>query len=165
MIRAALYLISLVLVFAIAFTLGRQSAQPSIVSSAAEMLGAGRWSGLVAGAFNDARTLIDGVRLDLCLKDTKTLAEANEELSERLGTSESRLEKALADRDAARLSVREHYETSKMLADRLYSRDCSEWASTPVCPGVSSLLRNEGERGGESGPSSAGGDSGKESTD
>ena len=163
--RIILYIVLLILVASGSFMLGRESARPSTTEAVAGLLGVGQWTGVAAGLLEDARRLYEGAQLKMCLKDTKTLAEANEELSERLGTSESRLEKALADRDAARLSVREHYETSKMLADRLYSRDCSEWASTPVCPGVSSLLRNEGERGGESGPSSAGGDSGKESTD
>lgn len=147
------------------FMFGRATARPSLLDEAGQALGLGRWSGVVAGAVSDARSFVDGVRLEMCLKDTQTLADANKALSERLSTSESRLGKALEDRDLAREKMREQYETNKALADKLYATSCEEWANTRVCPGISSLLSEGSEGGRGDRPPPAGGDSGKESSD
>lgn len=138
-IRYILWISILIAVATSSFAFGRMTAKPSLINEAAKTLGLSPWSGLIAGAVSDARSFVDGVRLDVCLQDTETLAEANESLRERLRTSERRLEESLAAKQRADTAMKEYYEQAKKAAEQ---PSCEEWANAPVCPNARGLLRS-----------------------
>lgn len=144
------FMILLVLVGLGGFAAGRSSTKPRVSTAVANLLGVGQWTGLVAGIIEDSKSAVQGVRLDICLKDTQTLVQANESLSEALSTSEARLNEALRSASNTQEALRKSYEASKILSEKLYSKDCKDWADAPVCPGITGLLRSErseGDRG------------------
>ena len=139
-----LFAVALFLTAVGAFALGRESAKPSTSKVVAGLLFDNKWAGLGAGLLEDARRLYEGARLDICLKDTKTMATLNEELTERLGTSERRLEDSLEEKARIERQMKDYYEQAKELSGKLYSTDCKEWGDAPLCPGLRGLLRSEG---------------------
>lgn len=141
------FMILLVLVGLGGFAAGRSSTAPRVSTAVANLLGVGQYTNLVAGIIEDVKGVVQGVQLDICKKDTQTLADANEALSEALSTSEARLEQALRAESKTREELRKSYEASKILSEKLYSTDCKDWADTPVCPGIRGLLRSEGSQG------------------
>ena len=141
--RIILYIVLLILVASGSFMLGRESARPSTTEAVAGLLGVGQWTGVAAGLLEDARRLYEGAQLKMCQRDTQTLADLNNALSERLRTSESRLSEATQERDRIRQDMRQAHETNKKLAEKLYSDECKDWAEQPVCPGVRELLQRQ----------------------
>lgn len=142
-ITTVVFLVILLLTAVGAFALGRESAKPSTSKVVSGLLFGDRWDVFGAGLLEDARRLYEGARLDICLRDTQTMADANEELRERLGTSERRLEESLEEKARIEKAMKDYYEQAKELSDKLYSTDCKEWGDAPVCPGIRGLLRSE----------------------
>lgn len=128
------------------YFIGASSTKPRVSTAVANMLGVGQWTGLVAGLIEDSKAVVQGVQLDICKKDTQTLARANESLSEALSTSETRLNEALRSASNTQEELRKSYEASKILSEKLYSKDCKDWADAPICPGIRGLLRSEGDQ-------------------
>lgn len=124
------------------FLVGRETAKPSLAKALVSNFASGPIVDLVTGALYDAKDIVDGVRLDVCLADSEKLKSANAQLAERLNSFESRLRAAQQSNNEIRESLIKSHETTKALSEKLYQTECEEWANTPVCPGLRGTLRS-----------------------